>query len=159
MLVVGTPFKDNRLNNISLRAFLTRRVSLTDGIVQLYAKRILAPACAFKVIALSSGGYVDGSGNLLLLSGSGNLFGSGRLDGWLFVVVVSFVVVVRLAVVDSAVVTVVAELEKVVDEEVLGSERPPELLSLNSPQAVSKSKADVKRAAKILFNLIPSTRY
>ena len=84
MLVVGTPFKDNRLNNISLCAFLTRRISLTDGIVQLYAKRILAPACAFKVIALSSGGYVDGSGNLLLLSGSGNLFGSGRLDGWLF---------------------------------------------------------------------------
>ena len=76
-----------------------------------------------------------------------------------FVVVVSFVAVVRLAVVDSAVVAVVAELEKVVDEEVLGSERPPELLSLNSPQAVSKSKADVKRAAKILFNLIPSTRY
>lgn len=78
-----------------------------------------------------------------------------------FVVVVSFVVVVRLAVVDSAVVTVVAELEleNVVDEEVLGSERPPELLSLNSPQAVSKSKADVKRAAKILFNSIPSTRY
>ena len=76
-----------------------------------------------------------------------------------FVVVASFVVVVRLVVVDSVVVTVVAELDKVVDEEVLGSERPPELLSPNSPQAVSKSKADVKRAAKILFNLIPSTRY
>ena len=71
-----------------------------------------------------------------------------------FVVVASFVVVVRLVVV-----TVVAELEKVVDEEALGSERPPELLSLNSPQAVSKNKADVKRAAKILFNSIPSTRY
>lgn len=79
-----------------------------------------------------------------------------------FVVVASFVVVVRLVVVDSVVVTVVAvvaELEKAVGEEVLGSERPPELLSLNSPQAVSKSKADVKRAAKILFNSIPSTRY
>lgn len=72
-----------------------------------------------------------------------------------FVVVASLVVVVRLDVVDSVVVTVVAELEKVVDEEALGSERPPELLSLNSPQAVSKSKADVKRAAKILFNSIP----
>lgn len=84
MLVVGTPFKDNRLNNISLRAFLTRRVSLTDGIVQLYAKRILAPACAFKVIALPSGGYVDCSGYFVLLSGSNNLLGSGRLDGWLF---------------------------------------------------------------------------
>lgn len=55
-------------------------------------------------------------------------------------------------------VTVVAELEKVVDEEVLGNERLLELLSPNSPQAVSKSKADVKRAAKILFNSIPSTR-
>lgn len=76
-----------------------------------------------------------------------------------FVVAVCFVVVVRLVVVASVVVTVVAELEKVVDEEVLGSERPPELLSLNSPQAVSKNKADVKRAAKILFNSIPSTRY
>lgn len=76
-----------------------------------------------------------------------------------FVVVVCFVVVVRLVVVASVVVTVVAELEKTVGEEVLGSERLPELLSLNSPQAVSKSKADVKRAAKILFNSIPSTRY
>lgn len=76
-----------------------------------------------------------------------------------FVVVVCFVVVVRLVVVASVVVTVVAELEKAVGEEVLGSERPPELLSLNSPQAVSKNKADVKRAAKILFNSIPSTRY
>lgn len=76
-----------------------------------------------------------------------------------FVVVASFVVVVRLVVVASVVVMVVAELEKVVDEEVLGNERLLELLSLNSPQAVSKSKADVKRAAKILFNLIPSTRY
>ena len=75
-----------------------------------------------------------------------------------FVVVASFVVVVRLVVVDSVVVTVVAELDKA-GEEVLGSERPPELLSPNSPQAVSKSKADVKRAAKILFNSIPSTRY
>lgn len=84
MLVVGTPFKDNRLNNISLRAFLTRRISLTDGIVQLYAKRILAPAGAFKVIALPGGGYVDSPGYFVLLSGSGNLFGSGGLDGCLF---------------------------------------------------------------------------
>ena len=72
-----------------------------------------------------------------------------------FVVVVCFVVVVRLVVADSVVVTVAAELEKVADEEVLGNERLLELLSLSSPQAVSKSKADVKRAAKILFNSIP----
>lgn len=76
-----------------------------------------------------------------------------------FVVVVSFVVVVRLVAVAPVAVTVVVELERVVDAELLGSERPPELLSLSSPQAVSKSKADVKRAANILFNLISSTRY
>lgn len=76
-----------------------------------------------------------------------------------FVVVVSFVVVVRLVVVAFVAVTVVVELERVVDAELLGNESLLELLSSRSPQAVSKSKADVKRAAKILFNLISSTRY
>ena len=83
----GRPGKSsyiNRSNRTSLRAFLTRRVSLTDGIVQLYTKRILSPAGAFKVIALSGRGYVDCSGYFVLLSGSNNLLGSGRLDGCLF---------------------------------------------------------------------------
>lgn len=57
---------------------------MADGIVQFYAKRILAAAGAFKVIALSGWSYVDGSGYFVLLSGSGNPLGSGRLDGWLF---------------------------------------------------------------------------
>lgn len=76
-----------------------------------------------------------------------------------FVVVASFVVVVRLVVVASVVAMIVAELEKIVDEELLGNERLPELLSPNSPQAVSMNKTDANRAAKILFNLIPFTRY
>lgn len=72
-----------------------------------------------------------------------------------FAVVVCFVVVVRLVVV----VFIVVLVTKVdVDAKLLGSESSLELLSLSSPQAVSVSKADANRAAKILFKLTPSTK-
>lgn len=86
----------------------------------------------------------------MLLSGSGNLLGSGGLDGCLFCRSGKFCGGCSVGRGGFCCGDGGSGADKA-GEEVLGSERPPELLSPNSPQAVSKKQSRRKKSRKDSF--------